>query len=433
MLIEGPRRVGKTTIVKKLAKEAYKDHLYIDFKIASDEVKELFLPKHMADLDSFFRNLFLLCGKTPKPGSLIVFDEVQYCLHAREDIKYLVADGRYDYVETGSLITILSNEENIQIPSEETILHMHPMDFQEYLWAKGVEDPFPALQEMMQSHQGIPEAVHQKMMGAFREYMVVGGMPQAVEALLKKNSYLEVEKAKKRILSLYYGDLRKYDSKHGTFCEALFQDIPSQLASERESYRFIPSLSEADARSSKVEQSIRALNDFRMTEIVYRSPDLTSFLETGKDFSFYKFYYMDIGLLFTALASLSEEEVNLVYAKFLRGEKSVNLGGVMESVVCQMLSSRHLQKYYYVFFFQAEGEDKPKRYEIDFAFKYRLSNILVEVKSTSRYKTSSLDAFVQRYPDIKGHRFVVGVMNYRREQIRTTLPVYLLPVIDYLS
>ncbi|MCR5348880.1 MAG: AAA family ATPase [Bacilli bacterium] len=431
LLIEGPRRVGKTTIVKKLAREAYRDFLYLDFKIASDAIKELFTSDHMADLDSFFRNLFLLCGKTPRPGSLIIFDEVQYCLQAREDIKYLVADGRYDYIETGSLITILSNEANIQIPSEETILYMHPMDFQEYLWAKGEEDPLPVLRDLVESNQNIPDAVHQKLMGQFREYMAVGGMPQSVAALLKKNSYLEVEKAKKRILSLYCEDLRKYDSKNGTFCEALFKDIPSQLAAERESYRFLPSLENVDSRSVKIEQSIRALNDFKMTEIVYRSPDLTSFLESGKDLAFYKFYYMDVGLLFTSLASLSEGKINFVYAKFLKGEGGINLGGIMESVVCQMLSARHIQKYYHVFTYREQGEAKERRYEIDFVFKYGLANILMEVKSTSRYKTSSLDAFHLRYPDIKGHRFVVGIKNFRKEQTQTTLPLYLLPIVDF--
>ena len=431
LLIEGPRRVGKTTIVRHLGKTAYEDCLYIDFKIASDDIKKLFTPDHMANLDSFFRSLFLLCGKTPKPGSLIIFDEVQYCLQAREDIKYLVADGRYDYIETGSLITILSNEANIQIPSEETILYMHPMDFEEYLWAKGMEDVFPALRELLENHQSIPEAVHQKIMGQFREYMAVGGMPQSVAALLGKNSYIEVEKAKRRILSLYYGDLRKYDARNGTLCEALFRDIPSQLAVERESYRFVPSVNDVSSRSVKFEQSVRALNDFRMTEIVYRSPDLTSFLEAGKDQSFYKFYYMDVGLLFTALAAFSEEETNLVYNRFLTGEGGINLGGIMESVVCQMLSSRHIQKYYHIFYFRDKDEEKEKRYEIDFVFKYGLSNVLMEVKSSNRYKTSSLDAFHLRYPDIKGHRFVVGIKNYRKEQDKTTLPVYLLPIVDF--
>ena len=431
LLIEGPRRVGKTTIVKKLAREAYEDSLYLDFKIASDEIKELFSPAHMSDLDSFFRSLFLLCGKTPKPGSLIIFDEVQYCLRAREDIKYLVADGRYDYVETGSLITILSNEEDIQIPSEETILYMHPMDFEEYLWAKGEEDPFPALRDCLADGKGIPESVHQRMMGLFREYSVVGGMPQAVAALRKKNSYLAVEKAKKRILSLYGEDLRKYDARHGTFCEALFRDIPSQLATERESYRFVASLEGTDSRSVKVGESIRALKDFRMAETVYRSPDLTSFLETGKDLSFFKFYYMDVGLLFTALASLSEGETNLVYAKFLRGEASVNLGGIMESVVCQMLSARGIHAYYHVFFLPEGDKSGQKRYEIDFAFKYGLSNILIEVKSSRRYSTSSLEAFHRRYPGLKARRYVVGIKNYDRGESVTTLPVYLLPVADF--
>lgn len=431
LLIEGPRRVGKTTIVRKLAKDAYADFLYLDFKIASDAIKEMFEPSHMANLDSFYRDLFLLCGKTPKKGSLIIFDEVQYCLKAREDIKYLVADGRYDFIQTGSLITILSNEENIQIPSEETILYLRPMDFQEFLWAKGQEDPLPTLKEFLKEHRSIPESIHQKMMAAFREYMVVGGMPQAVEALVCKNSYFEVERAKKRILSLYYGDLRRYDASHGTFCEALFKDIPTQLALERESYRFIPSLGEVDARSMKVKQSILALNDFKMTEIVYRSPDLSSFLQTGKDISFYKFYYMDVGLLFTALSSLSEEETNLVYARFLRGESIINLGGIMESVVCQTLSSRGIQCYYHTFSYPSHAEEPSKRYEIDFLFKYRLVNILIEVKSSTRYKTSSLDAFPQRYPGIKSYRYVVGIKNYQREETKITLPVYLLPIVDF--
>ena len=431
ILIEGARRVGKTTIVKKLAKEAYEDFVYIDFKIASEELKALFAPQRMRDLDDFFQEFFLLVGKTPKPGSLIIFDEVQYCLKAREDIKYLVADGRFDYIETGSLVSILSNEEGIQIPSEENILYMHPLDFEEFLWAVGEKDILRGVYELAEKKKTIPDSVHQKLMSLFRRYMVVGGMPKVLSVLLRTNSYLEAEKIKKSILALYQEDLRKYDHKYGTFCETIFLDIPAQLAAERESYRFIPGLKEANARSVKIIKSIRALQDFMLADVVYRSPNLSAFLETRKDESYYKLYYVDTGLLLSALLSLSEQEVALSYAKLLQNAPGINMGGIMESLVCQSLACRGIRKYYHVFSLSDEQTGKTKRYEIDFAFQYKLAKILIEVKASHSYKTESLDKFPRKYPNIKTHRYVVGVKNLKREEAKTTIPVYLLPLWEF--
>lgn len=431
ILIEGARRVGKTTLATKLAKEEYDDYLYIDFKIASESVKKLFASERMADLDDFFQELFLLLGKAPKPGSLIVFDEVQYCLHAREDIKYLVADGRYDYLETGSLVSILSNEENIQIPSEETIIYLHPLDFEEFLWAHGEKATLSSIYALVKNNKRISDSIHQRMMALFRKYMVLGGMPKVLANLKKTNSYLEAEKAKREILELYKQDLRKYDSKHGTYCETIFLDIPAQLAAERESYRFIPGLQETDARSVKIIKSIEALDDFMLAEVVYRSPDLSSFLETRKDESFYKLYYVDTGLLLSDLLSLSEGEVTDAYAKLLSGTSGINMGGIMESLVSQGLTARGIKKYYHFYSLVDEESNKQKRYEIDFVFKYRLTNILIEVKTSKNYKTQSLDRFHEKYPNIKGRQYVVGIKNYKREETKTTIPVYLLPLMEF--
>ncbi len=431
ILIEGARRVGKTTIVKKLAREAYEDSVYIDFKIASDDLKALFASERMQNLDDFFQELFLLLGKQPKPHSLIVFDEVQYCLKAREDIKYLVADGRYDYIETGSLVSILSSEEKIQIPSEENILYMYPLDFEEFLWAIGERDILPMVYSYVKQNKKIPDATHKMMMGFFRKYTVIGGMPKVVSTLIRTNSYFEAERIKQSILSLYKEDLGKYDDKHGTYCATLFADIPAQLASERKSYRFIPGLEEADARSIAVEKSIRALEDFMLADVVYRSPDLSSFLETGKDTSFYKLYYVDTGLLLSALLSLSNAEISDTYAKLLRGAPGINMGGIVESLVAQGLKARGIKKYYHVYAIEDEETKKQTRYEIDFAFKYRLSNILLEVKTSQSYKTESLDHFHIKYPGMKTHRYVVGIKNYARDEDKTTLPIYLLPYMEF--
>lgn len=431
ILIEGARRVGKTTMVKKLAREVYEDFVYIDFKIASDELKTLFAPKRMGNLDEFFQEFYLLVGKKPKPGSLIIFDEVQYCLNAREDIKYLVADGRYDYIETGSLVSILSNEANIQIPSEESILYLYPMDFEEFLWAQGEQDTLSGICELVREKKSIPESVHQRMMSLFRKYMVIGGMPKALSTLMKTDSYFEVERVKQSILSLYREDLRKYDSRHGTFCETVFSDIPAQLALERKSYRFIPDLEETNARSVRVLNSIKALKDFMLADVVYRSSDLSAFLETGKSESFYKLYYVDTGLLLSALLALSHEEIGGAYAKLLSGSSGINMGGVMESLVSQGLASRGIQKYYHSYGVTDEKTKKEKRYEIDFVFRYRLTTILFEVKSAQSYKTESLDRFHDKYPGMKSHQYVVGLKNYRREESKTILPVYLLPCMDF--
>ena len=260
VLIEGARRVGKSTIAEEFARNEYDDYILLDFALETRDTRRNF-EDNIGDLDTFFRNLFIIKGKDlPRRRSVIIFDEVQLFPTARQAIKYLVADGRYDYIETGSLISIKKNVKNILIPSEEEKLKMFPMDFEEFLWAKGNTVTMPAVKSAFESRKPLGDAVHRKIMQLFREYIAVGGMPQAVASYVNGESYASIDRVKQGILSLYEDDLKKYDDEEKEKVSLIFKTIPKQLSDHDMHFTF-----------SEINSNARYINYVESVEFVAES------------------------------------------------------------------------------------------------------------------------------------------------------------------
>ena len=424
LLIEGARRIGKTTIVKEFAKNFYSDnYLYIDFKLASLELMQIF--NDLKNIEDFFASLFLMCGKSIERGDLVIFDEVQYCPKAREAIKYLVADNRFDYIETGSLISIKENTENIQIPSEERKIEMYPMDFEEFLWAQNDYVTANYIKDSYNNMKAIDEKMHKVIMSRFRRYMALGGMPKVLDMFFQTNSYLEADKIKKDILSLYKDDLRKHDNKYHTSCELLFNSIPFQLA--KESTRFFVSSAIDEKRVSQLEKSLFDLTDYKFVNVVYNFKDPSSFFELTKEEGLFKIYCVDTGLLVTELLKDNDADINEAYKKIIFDEINYNFGSIFESLSCQILVAKGIKPYYHTFKY-GDGVQE-KRYEIDFMYQRNLLEHAIEVKSTKRFETKSLVALKNKYKNIRINTFVVSTKTYNKEINEYNIPIYMLPFI----
>lgn len=423
ILIEGARRIGKSTIVQELAKNEFDDYLIVDFRRESNLVKDLF--ENTKDLDSFYRNFFMSQGKSLKEGSLIVFDEVQFCPKAREAIKDFVSDGRYKFIETGSLISIKENTKNIMIPSEERRIDMYPMDFEEYLWAVGEEQLYGLVESAAKDRIQIMDEVHQKMMEKFRTYMLIGGMPKVISIFLETNSIKLARDEQNDILKLYRDDLRKHDLKYKTICHTIFNAIPSQLA--KDSKRFLLS-STNRKRFLSIEKSLNDLEEFHIINKVCCLDSLETPLSLHEMRDKFKLYFCDVGLMSSFYFPLSNDSEGRECLKFIKGQDSMNLGALYESVVGQELISKGKNLFYHKF--NLATEEKKKTYEIDFVFEQGLKATAIEVKSTKRYKTSSLDNLKNKYPQFKLSKYVLGLKNVSFDSDKTTLPVYITSLVN---
>ena len=426
LLIEGARRIGKTTIVTEFAKEYYKDnYLYIDFKIANDDLKDLF--NDLRNMDIFFEKLFLFSGKGISKGGLVIFDEVQFCPKAREAIKYLVLDGRFRYIETGSLISIKENTVGIQIPSEERKVDMYPMDFEEYLWANNDTYTAEFLRNVYNNQKTIDDKIHKELMQKFRRYLAIGGMPKVLSVFLTTNSYYEAELIKKDILSLYKDDLRKHDMKYNTSCEIIFDAIPYQLS--KESTRFFVSSVTKDKRAEQLEKTLFDLEYYKLVNIVYNFKDVSSFFELSKINGLFKIYCVDTGLLVTSLLKGVENNITEAYKKIIVGEFDYNFGAIFESICSQMLIARGIKPYYHTFTHEVDG--KEKSFEIDFMFQNNFKTYALEVKSTKRFETSSLNVLKDKYKQVKIKRMVASTktLDFKKEYIN--IPIYMVPFADF--
>ena len=426
LLIEGARRIGKTTIVTEFAKEYYKDnYLYIDFKIANDDLKDLF--NDLRNMDIFFEKLFLFSGKGISKGGLVIFDEVQFCPKAREAIKYLVLDGRFRYIETGSLISIKENTVGIQIPSEERKVDMYPMDFEEYLWANNDTYTAEFLRNVYNNQKTIDDKIHKELMQKFRRYLAIGGMPKVLSVFLTTNSYYEAELIKKNILSLYKDDLRKHDMKYNTSCEIIFDAIPYQLS--KESTRFFVSSVTKDKRAEQLEKTLFDLEYYKLVNIVYNFKDVSSFFELSKINGLFKIYCVDTGLLVTSLLKGVENNITEAYKKIIVGEFDYNFGAIFESICSQMLIARGIKPYYHTFTHEVDG--KEKSFEIDFMFQNNFKTYALEVKSTKRFETSSLNVLKDKYKQVKIKRMVASTktLDFKKEYIN--IPIYMVPFADF--
>lgn len=426
LLIEGARRVGKSTLAETFAKNEYRSYILIDFAKAESDLKQAFLDKRH-DLDGFFMYLSAYYGITlHKRESLIVFDEVQRFPQAREFIKYLVADGRYDYLETGSLISIKKNVENIVIPSEEDAIDLNPFDFEEYLWALGERPLAHMVRASYESRKALPDALHRKCLMLWREYLLVGGMPQAVAEYVKAKDLGRVDRIKRRILRLYRDDISKFAEGEKGRVSAIFDAIPGQLAKHEK--KFTLAALDKNARSRTYEGAFFWLADARIANLCLNSTDPSVGLAMSQENSSLKCYMADTGLLVSHAFADRATTPHEVYKDILFGKLEVNEGMLVENAVAQQLrSSGHR-----MFFFSRNG-NASERMEIDFliAGEYenaamRLRICPIEVKSgKGRYATSSLDKFKAKYQKRVGTQYVLHPKPLKVEGERVFLPLYM--------
>ncbi len=415
LLIQGARRIGKSTLAEEFASKEYQSYILIDFSIAPTEVYDLF--KDISDLDYLFMRLqFIYKVELIERKSVIIFDEVQKAPLARQAIKHLVKDHRYDYIETGSLISVRKNSVDIVIPSEETKVDMFPMDYEEFKWALGDTATIPLLRKMFESKKPLGDAVHRKLMRDFRLYMLVGGMPQAVAEYIKTNSLAAVDLVKRDIISLYKEDFGKIDPTGRAV--AIYDAIPSQLSNNESRYK---TSAVSGERADRVESTIKAMDESMTVNIAYHSNDPNIGLALSKDNDRFKMYASDTGLFVTLAFADKDFTENVIYEKLLSDKLSANLGYVYENVIAQILRTSGKQLYYHTIPF-ANGK---KYYEIDFLIADQHKVSPIEVKS-SGYKThASLDAFCDKYSSRINNRYLIYTKDLRRENGVDYIPVYM--------
>ena len=416
LLIQGARRIGKSTIVEEFAKNEYETYILIDFTTCSREVKNLF--SDISDLNYIFLRLQLIYGvNLVERKSLIIFDEVQFQPLARQAIKSLVKDRRYDYIETGSLISIRKNVEGILIPSEEKPVNMYPMDYEEFRWALGDTTTIPLLRSVWEKPQPLREA-HRKLMRDFRLYMLVGGMPQAVNEYLDTNNLASVDEVKRTILDLYDADFMKIDPSGRA--SKIFSAIPSQLYGNRSRYQLSSVIPNAD--NSGYIELISEIEKTMTVNIAHHCDDPNIGLGSTENLTQYKIYAGDTGL-FTTLAFKDKSFTeNVIYEKLLSDSLPANLGYLYENIVAQTLVVSGYKLFYHTW---PTGSGKHS-YEIDFLLSKGSKIVPIEVKSSS-YKTHvSLDAFCGKFSSrLSNDRYLIYTKDYAKAGGVTCLPAYL--------
>lgn len=415
LLIEGARRVGKSTIVKQFAQSEYKSYIMIDFNNTTQAIRDLF--DDLTDMNMFFMLLQQQTHvKLYERDSLIIFDEVQKFPIARQAIKYLVADGRYDFIETGSLISIKKNTKDITIPSEETRISMYPMDYDEFRWALADEVTPDLLPQFYQ--KGTPLGpTHRKAMRDFRLYMLVGGMPQAVNAYLDTNNLSDVDQIKRDIIKLYLDDFRKIDPTGRV--EKLFLNIPAQLSNNVS--RYMPYQAIGEVKGDKMLEFLNDLEDSKTVLMCYRCNDPNVGMSLTQDQERYKMFLADTGLFVTLAFWDKDVTENIIYSKLLNDKLQTNLGYIYENIVAQTIVATGQKLFYYTF----PSEDGKRLYEVDFLLSKESKLWPLEVKS-SGYKThQSLDEFCSKYPSRVSKRFLITTKDYEQQQQTTILPVYM--------
>ena len=419
VLVEGARRIGKSTVVEEFAKHEYKSYILIDFNKASERVKSLF--DDLTDLDFIFLFLQSIYHTTLyQRESVIIFDEVQKCPMARQAIKYLVQDGRYDYIETGSLISIKQNTEHITIPSEEDTIEMYPMDYEEFRWAMGDTATLPLLRQSLERNRSMGDDLNRQYMRDLRLYMLVGGMPQAVSEYLNTKNLRSVDMVKRKILKLYFDDFRKID-KTGKIGR-LFQAIPAMLS--HGIGRFYPTAIIKGVGADKMEDLLIALEDSKTVNIAYHADDPNVGLPLSEDKSRMKIYVGDIGLMVTLAFGDKSFAENVLYDKLLADRLQANMGYVYENLVAQMLKSSGNNLYFHTW-----PKDDKHNYEVDFLLSRGAKICPIEVKSASYKSHVSLDAFCKKFLSRVGNRYVVYTKDLRHDGETTLLPIYMVGVI----
>lgn len=417
-LLEGARRVGKTTIAEEFAKAEYESYIKIDFSNASEEILSAF--NNISNLDFFFLQIQTFSGiELVKRKSVIIFDEIQLFPKARQAIKHLVKDGRYDYIETGSLISIKKNVQDILIPSEEHKISVYPMDYEEFLWATGKSEK--ALKETYKVGKPLGEQLNRELMRNFRIYMAVGGMPQAVNEYIEKNSFDAVDKVKREILNLYQEDLRKLDPSGRL--SSIFTDIPSQLANKKN--RFVISSAIGKKETPKDEERFYDLIDSKIVIPCFNVKEPSPALSQTKDYGTFKLYVADIGLFITMIFSDSSLNREDIYKKLLSDKLEANLGYLYENAVAQMINNSGRDLYYHTWY--EDGKDKP--YEVDFLITTRGKVTTFEVKSSTTRNHKSLDCFIKKHSKILKDCYIISQKDLSHDGVIKNRPVYMTPYI----
>ena len=418
LLVKGARRVGKSTIVEEFAKKEFKSYIMIDFAHVSKDIKDLFEDTY--DLDFFFLQLQQLSGtKLYEKESVIIFDEVQLLPKARQSIKYLVADGRYKYIETGSLLSIKKNTKDILIPSEEHKISMYPMDFEEFLWAIGDEVSIETIKILLEKKRPAGNAIHRNLMRIFRLYLLIGGMPQAVETYLEKNNLQEVDEIKREIVDLYEEDFTKIDASG--LAGDIYDAIPANLSSNAS--RYILSNAREGTRSERVRDLLPDILSSYTVNIAYHANNPAVGMALEKDVGKYKLFTSDVGL-FVTLAFRDKKYVeNIIYNKLLSDKLEANLGYVYENAVAQMLVAKGNNLFYYTM-----GNNSSNHlYEIDFLISTGNKICPIEVKSGNYRCHKSLDQFCEKFRSRIGNKYLVHTKDYKWENGINYIPVYMLP------
>ena len=420
LLIDGARRVGKSYIAEEFAKNEYKSYILVDFGNVPNDVLHLFA-QESSDLDLFFAKLSAFYGiKLFKRDSLIVFDEVQQFPRARQLIKYLVADGRYDYLETGSLIRLKKNVQDIIIPSEEEHIEMFPMDFEEFLWAMGDTVTVPLIKACFESKKPLGQALHRKIMNDFRQYVLVGGMPQSVAAYLNGKDFEASDMAKRRILKLYHDDVSKFAEGYEDKVFALFDGIPTQLSKKEKKYK-LSSLGKK-ARFRSYEDSFVWLNESMIVNTCFNATDPNVGLALSADHSTQKCSMADTGLLVTQTFMDKAFTENGLYRAILFDKLSINEGMIMENVVAQMLRTNGHKLYFYS---RTDATNRKNDMEIDFLITEGNKICPIEVKSNNYVSHSSLDKFRDKFSSKIGNSYILYSKDVIVKDGIIHLPIYM--------
>lgn len=424
LMIDGARRIGKSYIVEEFAKREYKSYILVDFNNADDDLMEIF-DKYLNNLDVFFSYLSLYFNVTLySRNTVIVFDEVQLYPKARAAIKYLVKDGRYDYIETGSLVSINRNVKDIVIPSEEHRINMYPMDFEEFLWALGDENTMPFIRTCYEKKQALGP-LHRKVMDIFRRYMIVGGMPQAVLKYVETNDFMKVDAVKRNILALYKADIEKYALGNEIKVKAIFDEIPSALSKHKKKFR-LATISDK-ARYREYESSFFWLSESRVVNVCFNSTSPDIGLRLNEERTTLKCYMADTGLLLSHAFNLKVITGNELYLKLALGKLEVNEGMLTENVVAQMLKAAGHQLF---FFSKNSSSDAQEKMEIDFLIskpvitnRHNISPI--EVKSSNNYTITSLKKLIAKYAPMLAESYVLHAADVEVKDGITYLPLYM--------
>ena len=416
VLIQGARRVGKSTIVEEFASKEYETYILVDFAVCSTEVRELF--DDLSDLNRIFIRLQLEYGVELKERrSAIIFDEVQFAPKARQAIKYLVKDGRYDYIETGSLISIRKNVKDILIPSEEVKLYMFPMDYEEFKWALGDTATVKLLQNCFQTRMSLGDATNRKLMRDFRLYMLVGGMPQAVATYIESRNLENVDGVKRAIITLYEDDFNKIDPTANA--SKIFRQIPAQLASNANRYQTWSATE--GKRNSELAEVISEIRASMVVNMSYHANDPSVGMALHQDVDKYKMFLGDTGLFVTLSFWDKKFTDNVIYQKLLSDKLSADLGYVYENVIAQILKASGHELYYYTF----PTESGKHNYEVDFLIADGDKISPVEVKSSGYKAHASLDAFCKKFSFRIKNKYLIYTKDMRKEEDILYLPAYM--------